>query len=213
MTAGGVAGRDMQTHDEVLVGGRRQAHALRLLCRRVRQLDDGGYLRRGRSAKAGGHRRPDDQQDHRGAGRRAVDCRERQLAASHCSQADGDAVQGGSTCSGVQLVGVRTVLRRLSRCAGSDPPPRRSHANRAQPGERLGDGGARRRTCRRIDLRALLGIEVEHLRDDDLVESAADEQRGRAPGRGVVVGRLPELGDHQIVGDPPVGLLVAGQRP
>ncbi len=47
----------------------------------------------------------------------------------------------------------------------------------------------------------------------DLVESATDQQRGRAPGRGCVVGRLPELGDHQIVGDLLVGLLVAGQGP
>ena len=97
----------------------------------------------------------------------------------------------------------------------------RSHPTRAQPGERLGDGGVRRRAGRLrsairllgVDRMLLLGIEVEHLRDGGLVEPAADQQRGRAPGRGLVVRRLPELGDHQIVGDLLVGLLVAGQGP
>ena len=46
-----------------------------------------------------------------------------------------------------------------------------------------------------------LGSRLEGCRDGRLVESAADQQRGRAPGRGCVVGRLPELGDHQIAGD------------
>jgi hypothetical protein len=160
MTAGGVAGRDMQTHHQYATrAGRHVAGyvAEQSLTVTVRDISRAGKLDAA-GVSAGAHSsegpvfRPRQQAAGlpRGAGRSGQ-------AGPLAGGGDGGGGRVAHYWGGVDPGGserpLRGVRRRLRGCAGTGPGRGRSHPTRAQPGERLGDGGVRRRAGRLINRR------------------------------------------------------------